>query len=147
MRNRKTVTQYYEEPAESKESSEEVYEQFMNYRQISEPQSLFNVSPQPAEMLQTPVYSPRFSTATNPRKVNYVEYIPEEDELDLLHQLKGISNKQAEEWEYNFNDEVPQIEYPPSFAIKSLVLREGEDARDTEIGQLQTMVVRQDEII
>ena len=36
-----------------------------------------------------------------------VKYIPEEDELDLLHQLKGISHKQAEKWEHNFNDEVP----------------------------------------
>ena len=93
MRNRETVTQFYEEPAESEESSEEIYEQCVNCQQIREPQSLFNVSPQPAERLQAPVYSPRFSTAANPRKANFVEYIPEEDELDLLHQLKGISHK------------------------------------------------------
>ena len=45
------------------------------------------------------------------------------------------------------NFEMPLIEYPPSYAIRSLVLRKDEDERENEILKLSEMVVRQDEVI
>ena len=45
--------------------------------------------------------SPRFSTKKP--MPNIIHYIPEEDETDMLYQIKGVSNDAADEWDYHLN--------------------------------------------